>query len=92
MKKILNLMYKNDTFHHQYTEASKQLYAEMLLIDCIQYILNETSKPPVNKTHFQYSSNIIKLFEMIFDTVYLGTCMRRLNITKFDSIRMFIDS
>ena len=26
---------------------------------------------------------------MIFGTVYLGTCIRRLNITKFDSIRMF---
>ena len=54
-------------------------------------ILNETSKPPVNKTHFfQYNSYIIKVFEMIFDTVYLGTCMRRLNITQFDSIRVFI--
>ena len=41
-------------------------------------------------TFFQYSSFIIKLFEMIFDTVYLGTCIRRLSITKFDSIKMFI--
>ena len=39
---------------------------------------------------FQYSSFIIKLFDMIFNIVYLGTCIRRLNITKFDSIRMFI--
>ena len=31
-------------------------------------ILNEISKPPVNKTcFFQYSQFIIKLFEMIFD-------------------------
>ena len=28
----------------------------------------------------------MKLFEMIFDTVYLGTCISRLNVTKFDSI------
>ena len=27
---------------------------------------------------------------MIFDTVYLGTCIRRRNITQFDSIRMLI--
>ena len=27
---------------------------------------------------------------MVFGTVYLGTCIRRLNITKFDSIGMFI--
>ena len=54
-------------------------------------ILNETSKPPVNKAHFfQYNSFIIKLFEMIFATVYFDTCMRRLNITQFDSIRMFM--
>ena len=39
---------------------------------------------------FQYNLFIIKLFEMIFDTVYLDTCMRRLNITQFDSIGMFI--
>ena len=39
---------------------------------------------------FQYNAIIIKLFEMIFDTVYLGTCVRRLNITKFNSIGMFI--
>ena len=56
----------------------------------ITYLLNETSKPPVNKTHFQYSSFIINLFEIIFDTVYLGTCIRRLDLTKFDSVRMFI--
>ena len=29
-------------------------------------------------------------FEMIFARVYLDTCMRRLNIAQFDSIRMFI--
>ena len=54
-------------------------------------ILNETSKPPGNTTHFfQYSSFITKLFDMILKTVYLGTCIRGLNIIKFDSIRMFI--
>ena len=56
----------------------------------VVYILNETSKPPVNKTHFFNIAHLfIKLFEMILDTVYLGTRIRRLNITKFDSIRMF---
>ena len=49
-----------------------------------QTILNESSKPPVNKRIFQYSSFIIKLFEMTLDTVYLGTLIRRLYITKFD--------
>ena len=39
---------------------------------------------------FSGHCGLIKLFEMIFYTVYLGTCIRRLNITKFDSIRMFI--
>ena len=36
-----------------------------------EYILNETSKPPVNKTHLF----ITKLFEMMFDKVYFGTCI-----------------
>ena len=34
-------MYKYDTSHHQYIEASKQSYAEMLLIDCIQYVTGQ---------------------------------------------------
>ena len=63
----------------------------MIIIKTNLHILNETSKPPVNKTHFfQYNSFINNLFEMIFDIVYLDTCMRRLNITPFDSIRMLI--
>ena len=56
----------------------------------VRSILNETSKPPLTKHVFQYNSSIIKMFEMIFGTVYLGTCVRRLNITKFDIVRMFI--
>ena len=54
------------------------------------FILNETSKPPVNKTHFfQYNSLIVQPFEIIFDTVILVTTIRRLIITKSDSIRRF---
>ena len=47
-------------------------------VDCVlsafKYILNETSKPPVHKTHFfQYNSLIVQPFEIIFDTVILVT-------------------
>ena len=41
------------------------------------YILKETSKPPVNKTHFfQYNLLIVQSFEMIFDTVISVTNIR----------------
>ena len=53
----------------------------------LRCILNETSKPPVHKAHF---FNITHLLLNCFATVYLYTCLRRLNITQFDSIRMFI--
>ena len=56
------------------------------------YILNETSKPPVNKTHFSINSLIIQPFEIIFGTVILVTSIRRLNITNSDSIRMFTNA
>ena len=53
----------------------------------ILYILNETSKPPVN-TCFQYNSLTVRPFEIIFDIVILVTNIRRLIITKSDSIRI----
>ena len=68
-------------------QVSECVAHEIKFVDI--HILIETSKPPVNKSHFfQYSSFIIKLFEMIFDLVYFDTCIRRLNIKRFDSIRM----
>ena len=57
---------------------------------CGSYKLNETINRQLTQHIFQYSSFIIKLFDMIFNTVYLGTCIRQSNTTKFDSIQMFI--
>ena len=63
--------------------------SETFVFGCVKVCLNFLTASLQN-TFFQYSSFIIKLFEMISDTVYLGTCIRRLNMEKFDSIRMFI--